>query len=219
MTKVLDKGFVKLIDSMGDDLAIVQAARVSYGNGTKTKRENDKLINYLMKNKHMSPFEMVIFKFNVKLPIFVARQWAKHRTGAFNEVSARYSEMPDDFYIPELSRVQPQSKKNKQGSDGELKKEDRIKAQEIIIDNADKSYIDYENLLKLGVSRELARMTLPVNLYTQFVWKVDLRNLLGFIQQRSDSHAQWEIQQYSNAIYDIIKEIVPVACESFEINN
>jgi len=215
MKKVLDKGFVKMIDHMGSDDAIVQSARVSYSKGTKTKREDDKLIQYLLKNKHWTPFEMVVFKFHVKLPIFVARQWMRHRAGTFNEISARYSEMSDCFYIPELSRIKSQSKTNKQGSGEELSNITKNTARSTIERASIDSFSEYGYLLHLGVSRELARIVLPVNLYTEFYWKVDLRNLLNFISLRSDSHAQFEIREYSDVIFEMIKEIVPVTCEAY----
>jgi len=213
--EVLDKGFVRLVDHMGDDSRIVQSARVSYSKGTKTVREDAKLINYLLKNKHWTPFEMVTFTFHVKLPIFIARQWMRHRAGSFNEVSARYSEMPDEFYIPSLERIKAQSKTNKQGSGDNLCSRTKEHARDIMEVNCLKAFADYKTLLDMGVARELARITLPLNLYTEFYWKVDLRNLFNFIALRSDSHAQFEIQEYSNAIYSIIEPIVPHSCASF----
>jgi len=217
-TKVLDKGFVKIVDVMGNDSSIVESARVSYSKGTKTKRKDDKLINYLLTNKHWTPFEMVVFKFHVKLPIFVARQWMRHRAGTFNEISARYSEMENQFYIPELTRMQKQSSENKQGSGEQLDYEYKKLCNSIIKRTCESSFKEYETLLKLGLSRELSRIVLPVNLYTEFYWKVDLRNLFNFISLRSDNHAQYEIKQYSDVILDKIKHFVPVAFESY-INN
>ncbi len=218
MQKVLDKGFVKTVDVMGDDSAIVQAARVSYSKGTKTKREDDKLIHFLLKNKHWTPFEMVVFKFHVKLPIFVARQWMRHRAGTYNEISARYSEMKDEFYIPELDRMQIQSKTNKQGSCDGLKEIEKKVGRDTIINVCNDAFTEYESLLRLGVSRELARIVLPVNLYTEFYWKVDLRNLFNFISLRSDNHAQYEIRQYSDKILELIKNYVPISYEAYQIN-
>ncbi|NVM36889.1 MAG: FAD-dependent thymidylate synthase [Candidatus Lokiarchaeota archaeon] len=218
MRKVLNKGFVKLVDKMGDDSSIVQAARVSYSKGTKTKREDDKLIHYLLKNHHWTPFEMVVFKFHVKLPIFIARQWMRHRAGTFNEISARYSEMEECFYIPELERIQSQSITNKQGSDGELELSKRKVAYCSFIEVSEFAFKEYQKLLDLGVSRELSRMSLPVNIFTEFYWKVDLRNLFNFLTLRNDSHAQFEIREYSKAILDIISEIVPVAYEAYNKN-
>ena len=214
--KVLDKGFVRLVDSMGSDAAIVQSARVSYGDGTKTKRDDDKLIHYLLKNRHWTPFEMVMFKFHIKVPIFIARQWMRHRASTFNEISGRYSVMKDEFYIPEKSRICSQSIKNKQCSGEELSYDIQAEAVEEIRIACDKAYQTYKHLLDLGTAREMARIVLPNNLYTEFYWKVDLRNLFNFISLRSDAHAQWEIQQYSNTIKEIIKEIVPVALNAFE---
>jgi thymidylate synthase (FAD) len=213
--EVLDKGFVKLVDHMGDDNSIVQSARVSYSKGTKTVREDNKLINYLLTNKHWTPFEMVVFKFHVKLPIFVARQWMRHRAGTFNEISARYSEMEQCFYIPELDRMQKQSTVNKQGSGEDLNQLFKSICREAIITNSKESFDTYDALLDIGLSRELARIVLPVNLYTEFYWKVDLRNLFNFISLRSDSHAQFEITEYSNTILKIISDIVPVSTKSF----
>lgn len=214
--KTLDKGFVRLVDSMGNDSSIVQAARVSYADGTKTLREDEKLIDYLIRNDHLTPLEMVEFKFHIKCPIFVARQMFRHRTASINEVSARYSIMKDEFYIPELSRMQKQSTKNKQGSEGELSEEAQRKCLGIIRVASQNAYAHYEQLLKAGLSRELARMVLPVNLYTEFYWKIDLRNLLNFIRLRSDSHAQKEIVDYSNNLLRIVKTVAPVACKSIE---
>lgn len=219
--KTLDKGFVRLVDSMGNDSSIVQAARVSYADGTKTLREDEKLIDYLIRNDHLTPLEMVEFKFHIKCPIFVARQMFRHRTASINEVSARYSIMKDEFYIPELSRMQKQSTKNKQGSEGELSEEDQLKCLSIIEVASHNAYAHYEDLIKTGLSRELARMVLPVNLYTEFYWKIDLRNLLNFIRLRSDSHAQKEIADYSNNLLSIVKTVAPIACKSIEaeLNN
>lgn len=218
MQKVLDKGFVKTVDVMGDDAAIVQAARVSYSKGTKTKREDDKLIHYLLKNKHWTPFEMVVFKFHVKLPIFVARQWMRHRAGTYNEISGRYSEMKNEFYTPELDRMQVQSTTNKQGSCDGLEKTKKKVGRDAIIAICDDAFEQYESLLRLEVSRELARIVLPINLYTEFYWKIDLRNLFNFILLRSDKHAQYEIRQYSNKILELIKNHVPISYEAYQIN-
>ncbi|MFT6332971.1 MAG: thymidylate synthase (FAD) [Lentimonas sp.] len=213
--KILDKGFVKLVDHMGGDDATVQSARVSYGAGTKTLREDDRLIKYLIDNEHLTPLEMTVFKFHVKAPIFIARQWFRHRASTFNEISARYSVMKDDFYIPKSERIQEQSAKNKQCSGEELGFEIQEEAVEGIRIACDKAFETYKHLLDIGVARETARMVLPVNLYTEFYWKVDLRNLLHFVALRSDSHAQWEIREYSDALLEIIKEICPSAVEHF----
>lgn len=210
---VLDKGFVRLVDYMGNDARIVQSARVSYGAGTKSIREDKGLIDYLIRHKHTSPLEQVEFTFHIKLPLFVMAQLVRHRTSNLNQVSARYSVMNDDFYIPEKIRMQ--DTKNKQGSVFEELNEESYFTQ-LIEKNAERAYKDYEVLLEVGVAREMARMVLPQNLYTEVYWKQDLHNLLHLLKLRMDSHAQWEIQQYANAIYDIIKPIVPHTLESWE---
>ena len=203
---VLDHGFVRLVDVMGDDSSIVQAARVSYGAGTKTVREDVMLIDYLMRNKHLSPFEMAEVKFHVKAPIFVARQWVRHRTASWNEMSARYSEMREEFYVPNESAVAAQSLTNKQGRDELVASEDRVRAVEAIQAASEDAFSTYRQLLDLGVARELARMVLPVNLYTEWYWKVNLRNLLHFLELRLHSHAQHEIQEYARAILRLVEE-------------
>ncbi len=215
--KCLDKGFVRLVDYMGDDSSIVQAARVSYGKGTKSISEDNSLIRYLMRNMHTSPFEMVEFKFHVKLPIFVARQWIRHRTANVNEYSGRYSEMPDDFYVPEIEQIRKQSSTNKQGRCEEQFDESLA----IEITNKMKSkqselYEDYSNLLEIGMAREVARINLPLSNYTEWYWKIDLHNLFHFLRLRLDAHAQYEIRVYAEAIAKIIKQIVPLAYQSFE---
>lgn len=211
--KVLDKGFVRLVDHMGSDAAIVQAARVSYGAGTKTVREDARLIDYLMKNQHMSPFEMCEVKLHIKAPIFIARQWMRHRTAAVNEVSARYSVMKDEFYIP--SEVRGQGVGNKQVGDGALKPHLSIAALDVLESSSDESYRDYEALLEAGVAREQARMVLPTSLYTEFYWKIDLRNLLNFLALRLDWHAQREIRDYAEVIHDLVSPLFPVAFHSW----
>ncbi|WP_022798413.1 FAD-dependent thymidylate synthase [Thermus islandicus] len=211
---VLDKGFVRLVDQMGDDRAIVQAARVSYGEGTKTVREDRALIDYLMRHRHTSPFEMVEFKFHVKAPLFVARQWFRHRTASLNEVSGRYSVLKEEFYEPEAFRRQ--AKRNKQGSEGVL--EDAVKAEALaLVKEAEKgAYAAYQALLQKGVAREMARMVLPLSLYTEFYWKQDLHNLFHFLKLRLAPEAQWEIQEYARAIAALVKERVPMAWAAFE---
>jgi thymidylate synthase (FAD) len=213
---VLDHGFVRLIDYMGDDSRIVQAARVSYGEGTKTVREDKALIDYLVRNHHTSPLEQVVFTFHIKLPIFVARQWVRHRTARLNEVSARYSEMQEEFYIPDDNRVQRQDSRNKQSSGELLEEKDRDKALTIIEESSEFSYDCYRQLLQIGVSRELARIVLPLNIYTEWYWQMDLNNLFHFIKLRGGGHAQWEIREYTKVIGGIVREIVPYAYESFE---
>ena len=212
---ILDRGFVGLVDSMGDDRSIVQAARVSYGEGTKTVREDEKLIDYLYKHRHTTPFEMVELKFIARMPIFVARQWVRHRTASLNEYSGRYSEMPSDMYLPPLERIQTQDGKNKQASSGEQVNSGAA-AQAIMQAAFKESYRKYESLVELGVARELARIVLPVANYTEWYWKCNLHNLFNFLRLRMDSHAQYEIRMYANAMYELIKPIVPLACTAFE---
>ncbi len=208
---VLDKGFVRLVDYMGNDAAIVQAARVSYGEGTKSIREDEGLIRYLWKNKHTSPFEMLEVKLHCKMPIFVARQWVRHRTAALNEVSARYSEMKEEFYVPEIWRLQGgKGGGNRQGSAGELNRLSSSTASHQTKAMANATFRLYTQLLHDGVAREQARMVLPVNLYTEWYWKIDLHNLLHFLTLRTDDHAQWEIRQYACAIALIVEAWVPV---------
>ncbi len=215
--KCLDNGFVRLVDFMGSDEAIVQAARVSYGKGTRSVSEDTALIRYLMRQMHSSPFEMVEFKFHVKLPIFVARQWIRHRTANVNEYSGRYSEMPEEFYLPEAAQIRPQSQLNKQGrSDDtfELEKSEGIIRQ--MQATQKEMYSQYGNMLGEGLARELARINLPLSNYTEWYWKIDLHNLFHFLRLRLDSHAQYEIQVYGEAIAKIVKEIVPMAYSAFE---
>ncbi|MCL5019687.1 MAG: FAD-dependent thymidylate synthase [Patescibacteria group bacterium] len=215
--KVLNKGFVRLIDYMGSDESIVQAARVSYGKGTKQVSEDRGLIRYLMRHKHTTPFEMVEFKFHVKLPIFVARQWIRHRTASVNEYSGRYSIMEDEFFVPLQEAIQFQSTSNKQGrSDEEVPAELQQKVIEILSQGQGKSYQDYEELLKSGIARELARVNLPLSLYTQWYWKINLHNLLHFLKLRLDEHAQQEFREYAQVIAEIVKKVVPVTYEAFE---
>jgi len=214
--KVLDKGFVRLVDVMGDDHAIVQAARVSYGPGTKTVREDAALIDYLMRHEHWSPFEMVEFKFHVKAPIFVARQWFRHRTASVNEISGRYSVLKDEFYFPSYENWRSQSTTNKQGSVNQVPEKFLHEDYAEIAKFLAQGYQMYQHLMYLGVAREMARMILPLNTYTEFYWKQDLRNLLNFIKLRIDHHAQYEIREYAKAIAEIVKQVVPVAWSSFE---
>lgn len=213
----LDKGFVRLVDFMGDDSSIVQAARVSYGEGTKTVNEDRGLIRYLLRHKHTTPFEMVEFKFHIKLPIFIARQWIRHRTANVNEYSGRYSEMKDEFYLPDITQIRHQSTLNKQGRSEEVL--DPETSQEII----DKMlyiqkdlYSNYKDFLDEGLAREIARINLPLSNYTEWYWKIDLHNLFHFLRLRIDSHAQYEIRVYGEAMAEIVKEIVPLAWEAFE---
>lgn len=208
---VLDKGFVRIVDTMGDDSSIVQAARVSYGAGTKTLREDRRLIEYLMAHEHMTPFEMAVVKFHVKAPIFVARQWRTHRTLSWNEQSARYSEMQPEFYIPEPEHVSGQSHANRQGRGVELPEQTRLDFAEAVRMNSLDGYVRYQAALQAGVSRELARLLLPVNLYTEFYITQNLRNFFHFLGLRADEHAQWEIRQYAHALEGFAAHWVPVA--------
>jgi len=214
--KCLDKGFVRLVDSMGGDGAIVQAARVSYGKGTSKMSQDRGLIRYLMRHRHTTPFEMVEFKFHCKMPIFVARQWVRHRTANINEYSLRYSEARDEFYYPEPENIQFQSSLNKQGRSGEVPPELKQKVLDYFKENSERSFTLYQELNKAGVARELARSLLPVNIYTEWYWKNDLHNLLHFIGLRSDSHAQYEIRVFSDAMAHYVKEKAPFAWEAYQ---
>ena len=214
--KCLDKGFVRLVDSMGGDDAIVQAARVSYGQGTSKVSQDRGLIRYLMRHRHTTPFEMVEFKFHCKMPIFVARQWVRHRTANINEYSLRYSEARDEFYYPEPENIQFQSALNKQGRSGEVPPELKQKVLDYFHENSERSFALYQELNKAGVARELARSLLPVNIYTEWYWKNDLHNLLHFIGLRSDSHAQYEIRVFSDAMAHYVKEKAPFAWEAYQ---
>jgi thymidylate synthase (FAD) len=200
---------VHLIDHMGDDASIVQAARVSYGQGTKTVSEDRHLIRYLMRNWHTTPFEMVEFKFRIKVPIFVARQWLRHRTASVNEVSARYSEVSNQYWIPTTYRTQ--SSVNKQGS-GEFLHDITSHPQE---HSSEIAFDVYNGLLDRGVSRELARVHLPQSTFTEFYWKINLHNLFHFLRLRMDSHAQQEIREPAQEVFNLIKPIVPDACQAF----
>jgi thymidylate synthase (FAD) len=219
---------VGLIDHMGSDQAIVQAARVSYGEGTKSVNEDRGLIRYLMRHMHSTPFEMVEFKFHLKMPIFVMRQHVRHRMASINEYSGRYSVMTDEFYIPEPTRIQAQSSDNKQGSAGQLAKQELEIALNTIQRVSAENYLDYLSLIndpngrdykfgeRQGLARELARMVLPVNNYTELYWKIDLKNLFHYLNLRIDSHAQYEIQQLALPIAEHVKRICPIAWEAFE---
>ncbi|MCB5231233.1 MAG: FAD-dependent thymidylate synthase [Sphaerochaetaceae bacterium] len=214
---VLDKGFVRLVDYLGSDSRIVQAARVSYGEGTKTYRQDKGLINYLMRNDHTSPFEQVSFTFHIKMPIFVARQWIRHRTAKVNEISGRYSIMADEAYIPALKDINKQSEDNKQGRSEEvLDIELQKQVAAIIEEDQQRAFETYHKLLDLGIARELARINLPLSLYTQWYWTMDLHNLFHFLKLRLDSHAQYEIRVYAQTILEIIKKVCPLATEAFE---
>ena len=223
-----DHGFVGLVDSMGSDKAIVEAARVSYGDGTKSVSEDRGLIRYLMRHQHSTPFEMVVFKFHLKIPIFIMRQHVRHRMASINEYSGRYSIMTDEFYIPEPSRLQTQSSTNKQGSEGLLVGVENELAYNTISRVSTESYLDYLTLIndehgrkynienRQGLSRELARIVLPLNNYTELYWKIDLKNLFHYIKLRADAHAQLEIQTLANTIGEFVKAKCPMAWEAFE---
>ena len=227
-TPLLNEGFVGLVDSMGNDAAIVQAARVSYGDGTKKVSEDRGLIRYLMRHLHTTPFEMVNIKFHAKMPIFVARQWIRHRTASVNEYSGRYSIMVDEFYVPELEHILPQSTTNKQGRGGEMSVDDKKEVRHQIILSNKACYARYQALLGEnnnnliftenfeGISREMARGVLSVNNYTEWYWSINLYNLFHFLMLRMDSHAQYEIRVFASALYEIVKPIVPMAAEAFE---
>ncbi|MDW7996457.1 MAG: FAD-dependent thymidylate synthase [Bacteroidota bacterium] len=215
--RCLDKGFVRLVDVMGDDAAIVQAARVSYGEGTRSVRDDRKLIRYLMRHRHTSPFEMVEFKFHIKLPIFVARQWIRHRTASVNEYSGRYSIMREEFYVPDPDQLRPQSPLNKQGRAEESLPEELAQTLvERLRQTQATLYAEYQALLQHNLARELARINLPLSSYTEWYWKIDLHNLFHFLRLRMDEHAQYEIRLYACTIADIVKTVVPLAWEAFE---
>ena len=224
---VLDHGFVRVVDYMGTDSAIVQAARVSYGRGTKKVSEDAGLINYLMRHRHTTPFEMCEIKFHIKLPIFVARQWIRHRTANVNEYSGRYSIMDKEFYVPQPEHLAAQSKLNHQGRGDTLHGAEAARVLDILKADSVNAYAHYEEMMncdeagtvfdenKSGLARELARMNLPVNFYTQWYWKVDLHNLLHFLSLRADSHAQYEIRVYAEAMLDMLKAWVPATHQAF----
>lgn len=220
--KVHEHGLVALVDVMprlapegkSADFAIVQAARVSYGEGTKRVNEDRGLIRYLMRHRHSTPMEMVEFKFHQVMPIFVARQWIRHRTANVNEYSARYSIVPDQYYRPSVQNIRQQSASNRQGSEGVA---DAQTASEFCdyLERVEKQHADYQKFLDRGVSRELARIALPLSVYTQWYWKIDLHNLLHFLSLRMDPHAQQEIRDFAHAMFALIRPIVPIAAEAF----
>lgn len=215
--KCLDKGFVRLVDLMGSDESIVQAARVSYGKGTKTVSEDRNLIRYLMRHRHTSPFEMVEYKFHIKLPIFVARQWIRHRTANVNEYSGRYSIMPDEFYIPSKEDVRTQSKTNKQGrSEEPLPDEIANEFLKDLQETQELLYQKYNDYLTKGIAREISRINLPLSTYTEWYWKIDLHNLLHFLELRLHPTAQFEIREYAKIIAQIVQATCPLAYEAFQ---
>lgn len=217
---VLDHGFVRVIDYMGDDAAICQAARVSYGKGTKSVQNDEGLIRYLMRHWHSTPFEMCEVKLHVKLPVFVARQWIRHRTANVNEYSARYSILDREFYIPDAEHLAAQSVINNQGRGEALTGEEAERVLRYLKDDAGRAYDHYEEMIsdegQQGLARELARMNLPANIYTQWYWKVDLHNLFHFLRLRADAHAQYEIRVYAEAMCKIVADWVPAAYGAFE---
>jgi thymidylate synthase (FAD) len=213
---VLDHGHIVLMDHMGDDAAIVQAARTCYQKGTKKVNDDRNLIRYLMRNRHSSPFESCVAKFHVKLPIFVERQWARHRTAGWNEVSARYSELPEEYYIPRTEDVCAQSKINKQGRDEPIESASADAFRAHSKDVARYAFDVYHTSLECDIARELARISLPLGTYTEKVWWINLKNLLDFLSLRMDSHAQWEIRQYANIIgHQIVATLFPLVWEAF----
>jgi len=226
--ELLDHGFLRVIDYMGDDAAIVQAARVSYGRGTRRVSEDAGLIRYLMRHRHSTPFELCEIKFHVKLPIFVARQWIRHRTANVNEYSARYSVLDREFYIPAPEQLAAQSSSNRQGRGDVLEGDEAARVLDVLREDATRCYDHYADMLnedadgnpvdpaRAGLARELARMNLTLNTYTQWYWKTDLHNLLHFVSLRADSHAQYEIRVYADAIMDILEAWVPAAAAAFK---
>ena len=217
--EVLDHGFVRVVDYMGDDAAVVQAARVSYGRGTKRVHEDAGLIRYLLRHRHTTPFEMCEIKYHVKLPIFVARQWIRHRTANVNEYSARYSVLDREFYVPRPEHLAVQSTQNRQGRGEVLAGEQAERVLRLLREDAERAYADYEAMLNLeggGLARELARMNLPLNIYTQWYWKIDLLNLMHFLSLRADPHAQYEIRVYADAMLETVKRWVPTTYRAFQ---
>jgi thymidylate synthase (FAD) len=215
--KVLDHGFIRLIDYMGSDARIVQTARVSYGAGTKTLREDAGLIDYLLRHEHTSPFEHVVFEFHCKMPIFVARQWIRHRTARLNEISGRYSVMSPEFYNPPRDKISLQSADNKQGRNPEdVPPELQDKVLELLKQDQENVYGNYQQMIDDDVARELARINLPLSTYTEWYWQMDLKNMFHFLRLRMDSHAQWEIQEYGRAMAEVVKAVCPLAYDSFE---
>lgn len=215
---VLDHGFVRVVDYMGDDAAVVQAARVSYGRGTRKTTEDEGLIRYLMRHWHSTPFEMCEIKYHIKLPIFVARQWIRHRTANVNEYSARYSILDKEFYIPAPEQLAAQSSNNRQGRGDILTGEPAARVLSLLRQDAEQTYAHYEEMLDesgAGLARELARMNLTLNTYTQWYWKTDLHNLFHFLRLRADAHAQYEIRVYAEAMLETVKAWVPLSHAAF----
>jgi len=223
----LDHGFVRVVDYMGDDTSIVQAARVSYGKGTKQVSTDAGLIKYLMRHWHSTPFEMCEIKYHIKLPIFIARQWIRHRTANVNEYSARYSILDKEFYLPNSEHLAAQSQINRQGRGDVLEGDQAKKVLDLLKNDAERTYDNYEMMLNerydgsvidkdgVGLARELARMNLTLNTYTQWYWKTDLLNLMNFLRLRADSHAQYEIRAYADIMLDTLKKWVPITYDAF----
>ena len=224
--KVLDKGFIRIVDYMGNDSSIVQAARVSYGKGTKKKSLDEGLIRYLLRHKHTTPFEMCEIKLHVKLPIFIARQWIRHRTANVNEYSARYSILEDEFYIPKIANLAEQSSSNKQGRGKKINEDLAAKIIKILKDDSTRCYNNYLWMLnenntqgydetRDSLSRELARINLTLNTYTEWYWKIDLHNFMHFLSLRADHHSQFEIRAYADVLIKILKKWVPLTYKAF----
>lgn len=214
--KVLDKGFVRLVDYLGSDERIIQAARVSYGDGTKTALQDEALIDYLMRQQHTSPFEQVVFTFHLKMPIFIARQWVRHRMARMNEISGRLSIMKEEFYVPDIKNIDPQKKDKLERALEPLEPEEAEKIQKEFKKEQKRSYEEYKGLIERGLAREIARINLPLSLYTEFYWQMDLNNLFRFLKLRLDIHAQLEMREYAKTILQIVKTVCPVATASFE---
>ena len=224
---VLDHGFIRVVDYMGNDTSIVQAARVSYGKGTKKVNTDAGLIKYLMRHWHSTPFEMCEIKYHVKLPIFIARQWIRHRTANVNEYSARYSILDKEFYLPTQENLAAQSQNNRQGRGDVIEGDQAKKVLDLLKTDAERTYSNYEEMLnerydgslidenRIGLARELARMNLTLNTYTQWYWKTDLLNLMNFLRLRADHHAQYEIRAYADVMLDTLKKWVPITYEAF----
>lgn len=214
--KVLDKGFIRLVDYLGSDERIVQAARVSYGKGTDSVSKDEALIDYLMRQQHTSPFEQVVLTFHLKMPIFVARQWVRHRMGRMNELSGRFSVMQEEFYVPAKEDIDPQKKDRLERALEPVEPAEAAKIQSDLKKGQKKAYESYKDLIEKGLAREIARINLPLSLYTEFYWQMDLNNLFRFLKLRLDPHAQLEMRKYAEIILEIVRKVCPVATASFE---
>lgn len=214
--KVLDKGFIRLVDYLGSDERIVQAARVSYGKGTDSVSKDEALIDYLMRQQHTSPFEQVVLTFHLKMPIFVARQWVRHRMGRMNELSGRFSVMQEEFYVPAKEDIDPQKKDRLERALEPVEPAEAAKIQADLKKGQKKAYESYKDLIEKGLAREIARINLPLSLYTEFYWQMDLNNLFRFLKLRLDPHAQLEMRKYAEIILEIVRKVCPVATASFE---